>query len=115
MPKTNRPKPKASRRQPGTMNSWETAYAALLDSRLQAGEIAEYAFEPEKLRVGISRCWYTPDFRVLLADGTVEFHEVKGFWRDDARAKLKAAALIHPYVFIAVTKSKKGAWLYERI
>lgn len=35
---------------------------------------------------------YTPDFYVLLSDGTVEIHETKGFWREDDRVKIKVAA-----------------------
>ena len=52
----------------------------------------------------------------MLADGQMEAHEVKGFWRDDARAKIKIAADQYPFRFIAVTaKAKKagGGWSVE--
>jgi hypothetical protein len=35
--------------------------------------------------------FYTSDFMVMLADGRLEAHEVKGFWQEDARAKIKIA------------------------
>jgi hypothetical protein len=46
---------------------------------------------------------------VILANGEVEMHEVKGFWRDDALVKIKVAAAMHPYRFIAV-QWKSGTW-----
>ena len=72
----------------GVMNKTEQRYAFHLAGLRQAGQIARYDFEPVKLRLA-DRTFYTPDFRVIIPDGTIEFHEVKGFWRDDARVKIK--------------------------
>ena len=38
----------------------------------------------------------------------MEMHEVKGFWRDDARVKIKVAADIYPFRFLAIKKAKDG-------
>lgn len=95
----------------GSMNKTETAYAAHLATLLQVGRIARYDFEAEKLRLA-DRTFYTPDFRVVLPDGTIEYHEVKGYWEDDARVKIKVAAEHHPYTFKAITRSK-GEWHAE--
>ena len=72
------------------------------------------------------RTFYEPDFMVWLwptvvvdtsedpdpYPGRIEIHEVKGFWRDDARVKIKVAAEMFPmFKFIAVTR--KG-WLWKR-
>lgn len=89
----------------GTRNKTEAAYERLLQARLGAGEIRWYAFEPWNLRLG-DRCFYSPDFAVMLADGSIEVHEVKGFWQDDALAKFKAAAAQHPFKFIAVRMTR---------
>jgi len=97
----------------GAMNKLETRYAAELEARRLAGEIASWSFEPEKLRLA-DRTFYEPDFRVVLADGLIEFHEVKGFWEDDARVKVKVAAEQHPYAFVGVTHSKQAGWEFER-
>ena len=51
---------------------------------------------------------------VVRPDGTLEFHEVKGFWRDDARVKIKTAADKFPFVFIAAKQTKTG-WEIETI
>ena len=52
----------------------------------------------------------------MAADGVIECHEVKGFWQDDARAKIKVAADLYPFRFIAVkarTKKSGGGWEVE--
>jgi hypothetical protein len=49
------------------------------------------------------------------ADGVLEMHEVKGFWQDDARVKIKVAASIYPFRFVAVTaRAKKHGGGWER-
>ena len=99
----------------GVMNKTEAAYAATLDARRHAGEVAWFKFEGLKLRLA-DNTFYTPDFAVMLASGALEMHEVKGFWQDDARAKIKIAADLYPLQFIAVrAKPKKdgGGWQFE--
>lgn len=96
-----------------SMNQTESAYALYLEALKRSGRVLRYDFEPVKLRLA-DATYYTPDFRVLAQDGTLEFHEVKGFWRDDARVKIKVAAEMHPYRFLAVKKTKNG-WEHEEI
>ncbi len=99
----------------GSMNGMETKYAAHLELLRVAGQILRWDFEPCKLRLA-DRTYYTPDFRVLLLDGLIEFHEVKGTWagQEHNRVKIKVAAEQHPYQFTAVTRDKTG-WKYEVI
>ena len=99
----------------GAMNKTEAAYAQHLEAKKAAGEVAWYKFEAVKLRLA-DNTFYTPDFAVMLPDGQMEMREVKGFWADDARVKIKVAADIYPFKFIAVrAKSKKdgGGWAVE--
>lgn len=105
---------KASRKtfhKSGEMNKLEAEYATRLEALKGVGEIADYRFECVKLRLA-DRTFYTPDFMVLRADGEFEMHEVKGFWEDDARVKIKTAAELFPFKFIAARK-QKGAWVFE--
>lgn len=85
----------------GEMNGTERRYAEHLELRKVAGEVEWYAFEAVKLRLA-KLTYYTPDFLVMLADGTLEAHEVKGHWEDDARVKIKVAAETFPFRFVAV-------------
>ena len=99
----------------GAMNKTEAAYDAYLELRYRAGEIVWRRFEGLKLRLA-NNTFYTPDFAVMLADGTLECHEVKGFWTDDARVKIKVAASMYPFRFIAIkaqTKREGGGWSVE--
>lgn len=103
------------RRTPGTMNGTETAYSEVLRTRQICGEIAWYMFEGIKLRLA-DNTFLTPDFFVMLADGTFEAHEVKGHWEDDARVKIKVAAALYPIRFIAMKPNPKragGGWVME--
>lgn len=96
----------------GEMNKTESAYAAFLEGERIAGRVLWYAFEAVKLRLA-DNTFYSPDFAVLMADRSLEMHEVKGFWQDDARVKIKVAASLHPFAFVAVKKDK-AEWQTER-
>ena len=103
-------------RRPGDrMNRTEAAWARQLDAQKLT-----YTFEATKFRLA-NNTWYTPDFVVFCPNGdgtyTIEVHEVKGFWRDDARVKWKTVAEQWPqFRFVAVGKRKAregGGWWRE--
>ena len=91
------------------MNKLEAAYAQHLDALKHAGTVIWWRYEAVGLRLA-DRTFYHPDFLVMMADGTLEAHETKGFMRDDANVKLKVAAGAFPFVFKLVKKQKGGAW-----
>lgn len=98
------------------MNKTETRYSWRLDLLQREGEIVWYAFESMRLRLA-DKTWYLPDFAVLASDGVIEIHEVKGHWEDDARVKIKVAAEMYPFRFLAVQavpQKKGGGWKVER-
>lgn len=96
----------------GGMNRTEQAYASHLDLRKLAGEVASYRWESLKFRLA-DRTWYAPDFVVVMADGLQEIHEVKGFWEDDARVKIKVFAELYPEYRVLAVQRVEGAWKYE--
>lgn len=99
----------------GSLNKTEAEYEQLLKDALSLGDIAWYRFEGLKLRLA-DNTFYTPDFVVMKTDGQIECHEVKGFWTDDARVKIKVAAGQYPFRFTAITKRPKkagGGWAWE--
>lgn len=99
------------RRTPGTMNKTEEAYADELTSQRNLGVIEWFAFEAMKFKLA-DKTYYTPDFIVLRTDGILEAREVKGFWEDDARVKIKVAAAMFPVKFMAITRERKE-WKVE--
>lgn len=105
-----RPRPKG-RHVPGVMNRTESAYGKVLARLKGTGEILDYWFESVKLKIG-EKCFYTPDFLVMLPDGTLEIHEVKGRMMDDAQVKLRAVRDKFPFP-ITVCRLIRGEWQYE--
>src|SRR5690349_6901766 len=85
----------------GQMNKTEAAYGQHLELLKRAGEVLWYRFEGFKLRLA-DNTFYTPDYAVMAASGQLECHEVKGFWQDDARVKIKVAAEQYPLRFGAI-------------
>lgn len=99
----------------GVMNGTEQAYHEHLAQRQHAGEVVWFKFEGMTFKLA-DDTRYTPDFMVMLADGQLQAHEVKGYWTDDARVKTKVAASIFPIEFIAIKKKNKkdgGGWERE--
>ncbi len=96
------------------MNQWETDYAAILESKRATGEVVLYRYEAVKLRLA-DKTFYTCDFMVMLPDGVIEFHEVKGHWEEDARLKIKLAAEQFPeFTFRAfLRRRKEDPWTEE--
>ena len=97
---------------PGAMNKTEQAYRDYLELHKRDGLIREYRFEAVKLRLA-NRTFYTPDFMVITNDNTIELHEVKGFWEDDARVKIKVAAEQHWWFKFVAIQKKGGGWKVE--
>jgi hypothetical protein len=113
----------------GEMNKTEARYATELETRRQVGDIAWWKFEALKFRLA-DNTFFSPDFIVMLADGTLEAHEVKGkttkttkagvkydapFALEDARAKIKIAAELFPIQFVVVYPATGGGWNADRI
>lgn len=93
-------------------NRLERDYASYLAVLQERGLIHAWLYEPFGLRLGAA-CFYHPDFLVILPDGSLEIHETKGFWRDDARVKIKAAADKFPWFRFVAIQRNKGQWETE--
>lgn len=102
-----------ARHERGVMNKLEARYAAHLEERRMAREIASWRFEEVRLLLAPNTT-ITPDFWIVLPDGEVQVHEVKGHWEDDARVKVKVAAeRWHEFAWLAVRWDKRDGWQYE--
>jgi hypothetical protein len=101
------------RHRPGEMNRWEQDYAEHLGKLLAVGAVQWFAFEPIKLKLA-DKTTYSPDFLVLAQDSVLECHEVKSFWQEDSRVKIKVAAAMFPFRFkAAFRKNQRDAWKME--
>lgn len=105
----------AGRLPDGVMNKLEESYSHYLEELKQKGDVLWWKFEGMTFKLA-KRTTYTPDFNVMLANGQLQMHEVKGFWQGDARVKIKVAADMFPLQFIAIkaeAKCRGGGWLRE--
>lgn len=105
---------RAVRRKPGEMNGLEARYfKEVLVPGVSNKSIIGFQFEAIKLKLA-AKTFYEPDFLVIAADEVLEIHEVKGFWEDDARVKIKVAAAMFPFRFKAITWDReKKIWVEE--
>lgn len=60
-------------------------------------------------------CRYTPDFFAIDNMGVLHAREVKGFWRDDAKVKIKVAARLFPFIKFTVATKTKDGWSHTEV
>ena len=108
-------KKRKPRHRPGEMNGLEKSYAEYLARQKLAGDIKDFKFESIAI-IQAYRKRYTPDFMVVTPEGRIEFHETKGWMRDDARDKIKQSAQDHPeFDFYIVRKDPEQGWDWEYV
>ena len=77
---------------------WEANWARYLNWLIQLGEIKGWKYEPDTFEFPVKRGskFYTPDFKVTNNDGSIEYHEVKGWMDSISATKLKRMAKYYP-------------------
>lgn len=122
-----------NRKKPGEMNKNESAAALYLATLKNAGTILEFWFEAVTFKLA-DDVRYTPDFKILLPDGCIRFADVKSarrvkdpatkewtgayraFEEDDAKAKIRIAARLHPEEFFLLYLDRdSGQWTEKAI
>lgn len=91
-------------------SSWEANYGRYLEFQRVNGMIRSWQHEPETFWFeGIKRgtCSYLPDFKVTTLNGTVEYHEVKGWMDHKSKTKIKRMAKYHPLIRLIVIDSNR--------
>lgn len=91
-------------------SKWEYNYACFLDFLIKHGEIERWEHEPdtfwfEQIRRGVRS--YLPDFKVYNKDGSVEYHEVKGYMDRKSKTKLKRMKKYYPEVKMVLIDQKR--------
>lgn len=103
-------RPQSQKQHPSPFRSkLEAAYAGYLHTLMLAGDIKRYAYEPIRLNLA-PKTTLTPDFLVELPNGSLEIHEVKGWAREDAMAKLKISARLYPQWKFVLVNRFRGEW-----
>lgn len=91
------------------LNKTERAWLEVLRNR----NYDELGVQCITLKLG-DDCRYTPDFHTI-AGGIFIFWEVKGFMRDDALVKIKAAARRFRWARFIKVERIKGEWVETKI
>ncbi len=90
-------------------SSWEANYARYLEWMKKNGFVLEWEHEPETFwfdKVKRGCVSYLPDFRVTMPNGSIEYHEVKGYMDDRSKVKLKRMKKYYPRIKMVLINAK---------
>ena len=91
-------------------SKWEANYARYLEWLKINGNIQSWEHESEVFWFeGIKRgcVSYLPDFKIMNNDGSIEYHEVKGWMDARSKTKLKRMAKYYPDKKVVVISAKE--------
>lgn len=82
-------------------SKWEANYALYLDFLVKQKQIKSWEYESdcfifEKIQFGTRS--YRPDFKIVNSNGSIEYHEIKGWMDSKSKTKLKRMAKYYPQV-----------------
>lgn len=93
------------------MNGIERAWSGVLN--LDAS-VRRWVWQGARLRLA-KGAYYTPDFLVVKADGSIELHETKGFMREAARVRIRTAAELYPEFLFVLVRRPAQMWELEHV
>jgi hypothetical protein len=91
-------------------SSWERNYARYLDFLIKQRNIKNWEYEIdtfwfERIKRGVRS--YKPDFKVYNNNGTIEYHEVKGWLDNKSKTKLNRMRIYYPSIKIILIEKKQ--------
>lgn len=92
---------------------WEANYARYLEFLKVQKQITEWEHEAEVFWFeGIKRgcVSFLPDFRITELNGSLSYHEVKGWMDDRSKTKIRRMSIYHPTVVLRIIDAK---WFKE--
>lgn len=97
---------------------WEANYARYLEFLKSKGEITDWLHEPDVFWFeGVKRgcVSYLPDFKVTNNDGSIEYHEVKGWMDDRSKTKIKRMAKYWPNIKLVLIQAKQYSEILNKL
>lgn len=91
-------------------SSWEANYARYLNWLISLKEIQKWEYEVDRFefhKIKRGTRTYSPDFKVYLNDGSIEYHEVKGWLDLKSKTRLKRMKKYYPEVKIVYVGEKE--------
>lgn len=98
-------------------SSWELKYAGYLDLLERGNQITNWEYETdtfwfEEIKRGVRS--YKPDFKIFNNDGSIEYHEVKGWMDSKSITKIKRMAKYYPNVKLVIIDKQRYRQLFKR-
>ncbi len=89
-------------------SKWEANYALYLNFLKKQKKIKKWEYEKDvfifdKIKFGTRS--YRPDFKIFNNDGSIEYHELKGYMDKKSKTKLKRMAKYFPQVKLLLIDS----------
>jgi len=97
---------------------WEANYARYLEFLKLNGNIKSWEHEPETFwfeAIKRGTRSYLPDFRVTNIDGSIEYHEVKGWMDDRSKTKLSRMKKYHPKIKLILIDAKQYKLIEKQV
>jgi len=99
-------------------SKWEVNYALYLDWLVKNNEIKNWEYEKdtfifEKIKFGTRS--YLPDFKVFSNDGSIDYHEIKGWMDKKSATKLKRMRIYYPKIKLIVVGKNEYKDLTKKI
>ena len=86
----------------------EKNYARYLNFLVHYKKISKWEYEPDEFEFPVKRGtrFYLPDFKIWNNDGTIEYHETKGYFDQKSRTKLARMKLYYPQIKVVLINSQ---------
>lgn len=89
-------------------SKWEVNYALYLNFLIEQNQIKSWEYEKdvfifEKIKFGTRS--YRPDFKIINNDGTIEYHEIKGWMNSKSKTKLNRMRIYYPDIKLILIDS----------
>lgn len=99
-------------------SSWEANYALYLDFLIKNKSIEKWEYEKdvfwfEAIKRGVRS--YKPDFKVYENNGKIVYHEVKGYYDDKSKTKIKRMAKYHPEINLILILEKQYKEIIKKL
>jgi hypothetical protein len=99
-------------------SAWEANYALYLDFLVKQNKVLKWEYEAnvfifEKIKFGTRS--FRPDFKIFNNDGSVEYHEVKGWMDSKSATKLKRMRIYYPQIKLRLIGKKEYALLKSQV
>lgn len=97
----------------GMKSMLEVLIAAQLQFLKSKREIKSFAYEPERWQYWHKVSHYTPDFKVVYTDDSVDYYETKGKMTKDVRTKMIAVKKHNPDKSIKMIFERANNKIYK--